>query len=278
MAQQPEKKTILITGSSTGIGKSTAKFFQQKGWNVIATMRSPEKEQELNKLDNVLVTKLDVVDKKSMTDAIDAGIKTFGKIDVLCNNAGYGCTGIVEATPMDKIRKQYEVNVFGLFELTKLFIPIFRKQKSGVIINVSSVGGRMVFPSATIYNSSKFAVEGFSEGLRYELEPLGIKVKLIEPGAIKTDFGTRSMDFNNDEKLVEYQSFVATLMKGWTEIAKNAIEAVVVAEVIFKAATDNTDQLRYAAGESAQMLLENRKKADDETFFNGIKKRLGLIQ
>ncbi len=128
--------TILITGSSSGIGKATAKYFQEKGWNVVATMRTPEKDMELSELDNVLVTRLDVQDTDSIAQAVQFGIETFGKIDVLLNNAGYGAYGVLEATPMEKIRRQFDVNVIGPLETTKAVIPHFRANRSGTIINV----------------------------------------------------------------------------------------------------------------------------------------------
>ena len=142
-------KTILITGASSGIGKATARYFKEQGWNVVATMRSPEKEQALTALDGVLVTRLDVQDPASIRSAVEAGIARFGKIDVLLNNAGYGAYGPLEATPLEKIRRQFEVNVIGLLETTKAVLPHFRANRSGVIVNVSSVGGKMTFPLGT---------------------------------------------------------------------------------------------------------------------------------
>lgn len=162
-------KTILITGASSGIGKITAKYFQEKGWNVVATMRTPEKEEELIPLDNVLVTRLDVQDSASIKDAVSAGIEKFGKIDVLLNNAGYGAYGPLEATPMEKIRRQFNVNVIGLMETIKAVLPHFRANKDGIIINISSIGGKMTFPLGSLYHGSKFAVEGLSEALSFEM-------------------------------------------------------------------------------------------------------------
>jgi NADP-dependent 3-hydroxy acid dehydrogenase YdfG len=139
-------KTILITGSSSGIGKATAKYFQAKGWNVIATMRKPENETELNKLQNVLVTRLDVQEPATIEDAIQKGIERFGTIDVLLNNAGYGAFGVLEAAPIENIRRQFDVNVIGLIQVMQAILPHFRKNKSGTVINISSIGGKMTFP------------------------------------------------------------------------------------------------------------------------------------
>lgn len=267
--------TILITGASTGIGRATAKHFQKKGWNVVATMRTPEKESELSALKNVLVTRLDVQDSQTIANAVAQSIEKFGTIDVLVNNAGYGAFGVLEATPMEKIKRQFDVNVFGLLETTKALLPHFRANKSGVIINISSIGGKMTFPLGTLYHASKFAVEGISEAMSFEMEAIGVTVKIVEPGAIKTDFGGRSFDFTNDESLAEYQGIVAKMMAGFGS-ANHASEPSVVAEVIFSAATDGTQRMRYTAGEDAKELMANRKQYDDETFRQGVKKRFDL--
>jgi NAD(P)-dependent dehydrogenase (short-subunit alcohol dehydrogenase family) len=269
-------KTILITGASSGIGKATARYFQERGWSVVATMRSPQKEQELKALDNVLVTRLDVQDPASIKSAIEAGIARFGKIDVLLNNAGYGAYGPLEATPMEKIRRQFDVNVIGLLETTKAILPHFRASRGGVIVNVSSVGGKMTFPLGTLYHGTKFAVEGLSESLSWELEPIGVKVKIVEPGAIKTDFAGRSFDLSNDEGMVEYQPLVKRLTAILGDLMSMASDPSVVAKVIYEAATDGTNQLRYTAGEDAKVLMATRKSADDATFMKGIKERFGL--
>lgn len=268
--------TLLITGASSGIGKETVKFFHEKGWNVIATMRSPENEEELTKLENVLVTCLDVTDENSITEAIEAGLSEFGSIDALVNNAGYGAYGPLEAFPMENIRRQFETNVIGLMAVTKAVLPHFREQKSGVIVNISSIGGKMTFPLGTLYHGTKFAVEGLSESLHYELEPIGIKVKIVEPGMIATDFGGRSLDFINDESMNEYQEIVQKLMQGLGETAANSSPPSVVAEVIWNTVTDGSYTLRYTAGEDAREFMANRKKLDDETFIGGLKAQLGL--
>ncbi len=269
-------KTILITGASSGIGKVTAKYFQEKGWNVVATMRSPEKEAELNQLDRVLVTRLDVQDSASITSAVQEGIAKFGRIDVLLNNAGYGAYGVLEATPIEKIKRQFDVNVIGILETTKAVLPHFRSNKDGMIINVSSIGGKTTFPLGTLYHGSKFAVEGLSEALSFEMEAIGVKVKIVEPGAIKTDFGGRSLDFNNDESLTEYQEFVGKVFSGFSSLEAIGSDPVVVAEVIYQAATDGTAQLRYTAGSDAERIAAYRKAVDDNTFIDGIKARFGL--
>jgi NADP-dependent 3-hydroxy acid dehydrogenase YdfG len=269
-------KTILITGASSGIGKETAKLFHAKGWNVIATMRSPQNETELQQLPGVLVTKLDVLDLDSIKNAVAEGIKKFGKIDVLVNNAGYGAYGPLESFSKDKIVRQFNTNVIGLLDVTKALLPHFRQNKDGIIINISSIGGKITFPLGALYHGTKFAVEGISESLHYEVEQFGGKVKIVEPGSIATDFAGRSFDFNNDESLTEYQGTVAAIFAVMPKMTENASPASVVAEVIYEAATDGTNQIRYTAGEDAKEILGNRKQLDDAAFIGRMKTQLGL--
>jgi NADP-dependent 3-hydroxy acid dehydrogenase YdfG len=269
-------KTILITGASSGIGKETAKLFQSKGWNVIATMRNPDNETELKQLENVLVTQLDVLDLDTIQTAFEAGVKKFGSIDVLLNNAGYGAYGPLESFSREKIVRQFNTNVIGLLDVTKTILPHFRQNKKGMIINISSIGGKMTFPLGSLYHGTKFAVEGISESLNYEVAQFGGKVKIVEPGMIATDFGGRSFDFSNDENMAEYQNIVTALMTAMPTMAENASPASVVAEVIFEAATDGKNQLRYIAGDDAKILIANRQQYDDATFVGGITSQFGL--
>lgn len=268
-------KTILITGASSGIGKATAMLFQQKGWNVIATMRKPEQEGELTALENTMVTRLDVLDLDSIQQAVEAGIERFGKIDVLVNNAGYGAYGPLEAFPRENILRQFNTNVIGLFDVTRAILPHFRKNKSGVLVNISSIGGKMTFPLGSLYHGTKFAVEGISEALSFELEQIGVKVKIVEPGMIATDFGGRSFDFHTGE-MAEYQPVINALMKAWQSGALEPSPASLVAEVIHQAATDESTKLRYRAGADANFLLDNRKKMDEDEFVQMIKEQYGL--
>jgi len=265
------KNTILITGASSGIGKATAKLFQKKGWNVIATMRKPEGETELKDLPSVMLTKLDVLEPDSIQRAIKEGMQKFGKIDVIVNNAGYGAFGPIEAFSRENIIRQFNTNVIGLLDVTRAILPHFRNNKSGVIVNISSIGGKMAFPLGTLYHGTKFAVEGISEAMSYEVEQFGAKIKIVEPGAIATDFAGRSLDFSNDESMTEYQGIVGKVNEGMPAFFENASPASVVAEVIYEAATDGTNKLRYTAGEDAKDIVAQRKEADDESFFTGIK-------
>ncbi|MFZ4927712.1 SDR family oxidoreductase [Chryseobacterium sp. Mn2064] len=270
------RNTILITGASSGIGKATAKLFQSKNWNVIATMRNPEAETELKNLERVLVTKLDVTDDQSISDAIRIGIAEFGNVDVLLNNAGYGAYGPLEAFSKEQVVRQFNTNVIGLLEVSKALIPHFRKNKNGMIINISSMAGKMTLPFGALYHGSKFAVEGISEALNFELEQFGGKMKIIEPGTIATEFAGRSLDLQNDETIIEYQDLVNKLMGNVKVMFENASEATMVADVIYEAATDGTDKLRYIAGEDAKMIIENRQALGDDAFIKEIKKQFGL--
>lgn len=271
-------KTILVTGASSGIGKATAKLFQEKGWNVVATMRTPEKEEELNQLENVLVTRLDVLDLDSIDSAMAAGIETFGKIDVVLNNAGYALMGTFESAKRESVIRQFGVNVQGLFDVTQKALPHFRANKSGMFINVSSIGGRMTFPLMPLYHSTKWAVEGFSESLRWELAQIGAQVKLVEPGGVATDFGSRSLDLQHNPELTEYNDFVNRFMEVMGKMSDPGMLSTpdIIAEVIYTAATDGTDTLRYRAGADAEQLLTARSSMSDEAFFEMQKAQLGL--
>lgn len=272
------KRTILITGASSGIGRATAKRFQENGWNVIATMRSPEKEQELNTLEHTLVTQLDVLDLDSIKRAIQEGIQAFHRIDVVLNNAGYGLMGTFESAKRESVMRQFGVNVQGLFDVTQQVLPHFREQKAGTFINISSVGGRMTFPLMPLYHATKWAVEGFSESLRWEMAQIGVKVKIVEPGGVATDFGGRSLDLQHDTDLEEYNAFVNAFMSAMAQTMnpETMTKPEQIADVIYRAATDNSDQLRYRAGADCEQLLGARDTMSDEAFFAMQKQMLGL--
>ena len=270
------QKTIFITGASSGIGRATALHFHDRGWNVVATMRDPGAAGDLASLEHVLVARLDVLDEASIAAARDAALARFGAVDVLLNNAGYGAYGPLEAFSMDRVRRQFDTNVIGLLAVTRAFLPSFRERRSGTVVNVSSIGGRMTFPLGTLYHGTKFAVEGLSEALHYELEAFGVRVRIVEPGMVATDFGGRSFDFCNDATLVEYQGTIGKLFAHWREAASNPSPPTVVAEVIWTAVHDETDTLRFRAGADAEALLDARAAQDDAAFIGGLKRRMGL--
>ncbi|MBV0912422.1 SDR family oxidoreductase [Anianabacter salinae] len=264
-------KTILITGASSGIGKATAMRFQSEGWNVIATMRDPAASADLAALDNVLVARLDVTDAGSIAAAVADGLSRFGRIDALLNNAGYGAYGPLEAFSTERIRRQFDTNVIGLLDVTKAVLPHMRANRDGTIVNISSIGGQITFPLGTLYHGTKFAVEGLSEALHYELEPLGIRVRIVQPGMIRTDFGGRSFDFAMDESLADYAQTTEAMGRLFGKLAANPSAPEVVADVIWHAVNDTGDRLRFRAGPDAEALLEDRKAKGDEAFIGGIK-------
>jgi NAD(P)-dependent dehydrogenase (short-subunit alcohol dehydrogenase family) len=269
-------KTILITGASSGIGKATAVRFQGEGWSVIATMRDPAAGGDLAALDNVLVTRLDVTDAESIVSAVAEGIDHFGRIDVLVNNAGYGAYGPLEAFSTDRIRRQFETNVIGLLEVTKAVLPHMRANRAGTIINISSIGGQITFPLGTLYHGTKFAVEGLSEALHFELEPFGIHLRIVEPGMIRTDFGGRSFDFAMDEGVADYAPTVAAMGRLFGKLASNPSAPELVADVIWAAANDTSNLLRFRAGPDAEALLDRRKREDDAAFIGSITKLMSV--
>ena len=252
-------KTILVTGASSGIGKSVALFFQKNGWNVIATMMSPEKETELKNTELFLLTKLDVTNTHSIKSAISEGISKFGGIDVIVNNAGYGAVGIFEAATQDQIQKQFETNVFGVMNVIREILPHFREKKNGTIINITSMGGLITFPIYSVYHGTKWAVEGYSEALAFELRPFNIKVKNVEPGAIKTDFYNRSMDLFKKDGLTAYDRYTEITYTNTQKAGENAPGPEVVAQTVWKAANDSSFKLRYPVGTDSSSLLILRR-------------------
>ncbi len=259
-------KTILITGASTGIGRATAQLFQRQGWNVVATMRSPEKSTEFADLPHVLCLPLDVTQIATIHAAIDRAISQFGSIDVVVNNAGYALIGAFESCEMADIRSQFETNVFGLMEVTRAILPHFRLRQQGVLVNVASIGGRVAFPIYSPYHATKWAVDGFSESLQYELRQFNIKVKIIEPGAIKTDFYSRSITVAKQAGLTVYDAYVQKTLPQLDRAGADGSPPEVTAQAIYQAATDGSWKLRYPAGGNAGLLLGLRKLLPDAWF------------
>lgn len=269
-------KSIVITGSSSGLGKATAKLFAERGWRVAATMRKPEKETELNQIENVSLYALDVSDTTSINTAAQQIINDFGHVDALVNNAGYGSYGILEVTPEEKMRRQFDVNVIGMLLVIQAFLPNMRENGSGVIVNVSSVGGKFAYPLGTLYHGSKFAVEGMSEALSYELSTVGIKVKIVEPGGIKSNFGTSSFDLNVEGSPDPYRPLVDRAVAAIEASAGGGSEPSVIAEVVYQSVTDESDQLRYPAGPGIEGFLDTRKQMTDTEFMAMIRKQSGM--
>ncbi len=266
--------TILITGTSSGIGRATAKHFASEGWNVVATMRNPDDAGDLS--EDTMVLPLDVTNRDSIEKAVADTVDAFGGLNVLVNNAGFAVIGALEAVSVEQIEQQFAVNVLGTMAMTQAVLPQLRAQKSGTIVNISSIVGRFTYPLGAIYDASKFAVEGFSEAMRFELETIGARIKIVEPGLIASDFGTRSMQFAHDPKLTAYQPLVDAMGAMAAKFSEMAEPADVVAEAVWQAVTDGTDTLRYPAGQAAHAALADREKLDDLTFYAKTKERFGI--
>ncbi|WET68626.1 SDR family oxidoreductase [Sphingobacterium sp.] len=263
-------KTIFITGASSGIGQAAALYFATEGWNVVATMRNPEKQNILQNTDHVLVLPLDVENTKDIQNIIDKAIIKFGTIDVLLNNAGFGQHGLFEATTAEQIQRQFAVNFFGTLEVTRAVLPYFRKQKSGCIITITSGVGRVTVPLVSTYAASKFALEGFFESLSFELASQNIKVKIIEPGNIATNFEqTTKANFASDGSLIDYSAYLQDMDEVFKSIYSGGSSSTKdVAAEIFKAATDDTAILRYVIGSDLQPLIDIRNGGTDEAYMN----------
>ena len=263
------ERVVLITGASTGIGNETAKLFQTKNWKVAATMRSPEEARDLQNIVDVECIRLDVTQPASIRSAIDETLKKFGRIDVVVNNAGYAVVGPFEATTDEQVERQFQTNVFGTMNVCRAILPYFREQKRGIIVNIASVGGRVTFPFYSIYNSTKWAVEGFSESLQFELEQFNIRVKIIEPGPIKTDFYGRSQDVARKPELGAYEYLSNAVLSNMQKYEKSAPDGRVVAEVIYDAVTDGSKKIRYPV--NTKGLLALRRLLPEKIYFPIVK-------
>ena len=266
-------RTVLVTGASSGIGKACARRFAAEGWNVVATMREPARGEELEGAGSVLVARLDVRDRASIVAAVAEAVASFGTIDVLVNNAGYGQYGVFEAIPREKVVEQFEVNVFGQMDVTRAVLPVMRRARRGVVVNMSSGAGIFTLPMISIYAASKFALEGWSEALSYELLALGIVVKIVEPhgGVTATEFNARSAadaaDAAADAALDDYRAFIDRSAEAFTRMsAARLIDADDVAQVVYEAATDGTDRLRYLVGNDTRGFIRARAALPDQEY------------
>jgi NADP-dependent 3-hydroxy acid dehydrogenase YdfG len=255
-------RAVLITGCSTGIGRRTAEHLAQKGWTVYATARRLESIADLE-AKGCKTLALDVTDEDSMQAAVAAVEQAEGAVGVLVNNAGYSQSGAVEEVPMDQVRRQFETNVFGLLRMCQLVLPGMRRQRWGKIVNVSSMGGRLVFPGGGIYHGTKYAVEAISDAMRWEVRSFGVDVILIEPGLIKTEFGETAAHSvaeatPSDGPYAEFNRRVAATTAGAYE-GRMGTGPQAVAKRIEKAISRGRPRARYPVTVGARALLGVRK-------------------
>src|ERR671920_801818 len=275
-----KQRVAVVTGSSSGIGHEIALILARNGFTTYATMRNLQKGSDLKSIaeDEKLplhFTQLDVTDENSAKKAIKTIHDEVGRIDILVNNAGYALTGAFEDLSIDEIKTQYETNVFGLVRTTQTVLPIMRKQRSGLIVNISSGAGRFGFPTGSAYVSTKFAVEGLSESMSYEVEPFGIKVILIEPGVIKTNFGDGSIVAKkSQDPNSPYSQMMQRSAAGFEKMIKNASSPDVVAKVVLDAIRDENPSLRYLAGSDVESWLGGKRKEADEEFYKMMKQNM----
>jgi len=275
-----DAKIAVVTGSSGGIGLATAIELARKGFFTYATVRNPAKAgavMEAAKKEglSVAVAQLDVNDDYSVKRAVEKILGEKDRIDVLVNNAGYGLGGAFEDTSMEEVRAQYETNVFGLMRTMQAVLPAMRKQRSGTIVNISSGAGRLGYPGASVYVSSKHAIEGLSESIAYELEPFGIRVVLVEPGVVKTNFANDMVFAKNaNEPNSPYLQMMQRMGGNWQYMVENGSSVELVARVIIDAIMSKDGNIRFIAGKDMEGWMEARKGMSDPEFFKMMKQNL----
>ncbi len=275
-------KIAFITGSNSGIGFATAVYLARRGYTVWATMRNLDKASELRAIVGseklpIEIAQLDVCDDSSVKNAVAQILQKSGRIDVLVNNAGYGLRGAIEEVSLDEWKQQFETNFFGVIRVTQAVLPQMRAQKSGAIVNISSVLGRMAIPFSGPYTASKFALEGLTETLRYELAPWNIKVILIEPGFIATKFQENAQLAQAAQH--DDSPYAAFKKASGRRVQRNIYRAASpekVAETIYRAITHPSPKLRYPVGRDARLVLPLRRFLPAELFERILMKQLGL--
>jgi NAD(P)-dependent dehydrogenase (short-subunit alcohol dehydrogenase family) len=268
----------VVTGSSSGIGLATSLALARNGYLTYATMRNLTKRDSIQSVADkqqlpVRVVQLDVTDENSIKSAIQSILSEAGRIDLLVNNAGYVLTGAFEDIGMDEIKSLYETNVFGVIRVTQAVLPIMRKQGSGRIINISSGAGRIGYPGGSAYVSSKFALEGLSESMAYEIEQFGIKTVLVEPGFVRTKIGENmAISKKTQDPNSPYSQMMQMMSSNQERMLENGSDADLVASVVAEAATSKEPNLRYLAGKDVQQMMAAKKSMSDEEFQKMIKK------
>jgi len=285
MESSTNQKVAIVAGSSSGMGYETSLILARNGFHTYASMRKLEgggSKQiiDIAKNENLPleVIQLDVNSDKSVTKAINRIAKEKGRIDVVINNAGYDLMGALEETSIDEIKAQFETNFFGAVRVMEAVIPMMRKQGGGIIVNITSLGGRISFPLNSPYHATKFALEGLSESIQYELEPFGIKIIVIEPGGVGSNFlnnlkwaSKMSDSFNSP-----YRSMQTSMSEYFKRWAQNLTHPSEVAKVILQAVTSDNPDFRYVVGKDAAMALESRRSMSDREFHHSIKKQINL--
>ena len=257
-----DPKAIFITGASSGLGRATAKLFASKGWRVIASMRDPEREKELGEISGITLMALDVTDPHEI-ESVAEQVVASGGVDVVFNNAGYGLAGALEGLTDEQIVRLVNTNMLGTIRTTKAFLPHFREKRAGLFINTTSLGGLTAFPFNSIYHATKWAIEGWSESMAFELNQFGIGIKTIEPGGIRTDFFTRSLDTGRHPVYDALVNRVMGMISDPKQMATYSSPEQ-IAEVVYEAATDGKDQLRYLAGADAKEIYAMRLQLGEE--------------
>jgi NAD(P)-dependent dehydrogenase (short-subunit alcohol dehydrogenase family) len=273
------EKVALVTGSSRGIGFVTSTTLARNGFLTYASMRNLDKEKEIRLVVDkekipLKTIQLDVTDSNSVDNAIKSIMEQSGRIDVLVNNAGYGLVGAFEELGIEEIKQQYETNLFGVMRVTQAVLPIMRKQKSGIIVNMSSGAGRFGYPNGSAYVSTKFALEGLTESVAYEVEPFGIKIVLVEPGFVRTNFSNvvakKSQSTNS-----QYSKMTEKMAASIEQMKLKSSPPELVANVVLEVVTSKNPNLRYLAGKDVEKWMEQKKNMSDEQFFSMIKQSLG---
>ena len=274
------QKVAVVTGTSSGIGHETSLALARSGFRTYATMRNLNKSENIKSVATkenlpIHINQLDVTDDISIKNAVQSILSEVGRIDVLVNNAGYALNGAFEDLTMDEIKAQFETNLFGVIRTTQAILPIMRKQEFGIIVNMSSGAGRLGYPGGSAYVSTKFAVEGLSESMAYELEPFGIKVVLVEPGVIRTNFANamvvakKSQDPNSP-----YSQIMQKMATSFEHMMENGSSPDLVAKVVLKAVTSENPSLRYLAGKDIETWMEGKRNMSDEEFYKMMKQNL----
>lgn len=267
-----QKKIALVTGSSSGIGYETALLLARNGFHTCATMRNTEKSESLRMIAEkeklpIRFVQLDVDDDDSVDRAIREIEKELGKIDVLINNAGYGLVGGFEDLALDEIRQQFETNLFGVIRVIQRVLPGMRTRRNGIIVNISSGAGIVGFPCMSGYVSTKFALEGLSESIAHELLPFGIKVIIIEPGVIKTDFVRNSVTSKRAlNESSAYFDILGKIRENLILMQEHATSPTDVAKIIFDAINHREPNLRYVVGNDIAMVAEAKRNLPEAEF------------